>query len=56
MSVPLGGPRAFPLASYVMEEQSMQRGVGGAVGGAGLEDTQAVRVLEAQGEQWPVLC
>lgn len=32
----------------------MQQGVGRA--GAGLEDTQAVCVLEAQGEQWPELC
>lgn len=28
----------------------------GGAGAAGLEDTQAVHVLEAQGEQWPALC
>ena len=28
VSVPVGGPLAFPLASYAMEEQSMQQGWG----------------------------
>ena len=51
-----GAPSQIPCARLRLTRWKSRACSRGGAGAAGLEDTQAVHVLEAQGEQWPALC